>query len=395
MATRGHFRRAQRRGFIIVPKQTWEELRTYPEFRLVRGGRFLVAELKVPHRVLSTSVRNGGQQDCVRHLVNHQSCEASDHHERHHLISDMGQEQYHDAACGEIGLDPSTTAMMGTAANMNYASIVDASDELLRVTAVVTAGVQGNAACAGDPAAWRETETGWRKVAASAGTINTMLLVNHPMTAGTLARAVVTMTEAKTAALQRLAVRSLYSPDPATGTGTDQYCLAATIHGAKPLTSASPHVVLGELIGRAVREATLEALRWQNGLEPSVTRGLFHALGRFGLSESTFFDEIAGRLAERELELLRRNSKAVFYEPMVSAAAYAIAAVLDRVRYGTLPPGAAREAIRQQAATLAANLAAKPGDWAQFRAKLGEADPDRPLGLVLDAIAAGWSSKWR
>jgi hypothetical protein len=203
------------------------------------------------------------------------------------------------------------------------------------------------------------------------------------------------MTEGKSAALQRLAVRSLYSPDAATGTGTDQYSVAATIGESKPLTSASPHVILGELIGRAVRDATLEALRWQNGLESSYTRSIFHALGRHGLNESSFFDDIAARLTDRELELLRRNSKAVFYEPMVSASAYAIASVLDRVRYQTLPASTASEAIRQQAATLAANLAAKPQAWAEFWACLREADPAKPQELILDAIAAGWSSKWK
>ncbi len=58
------------------------------------------------------------------------------------------------------------------------------------------------------------------------------------------------MTEAKTAALQRLAVRSLYSSDPATGTGTDQFAIAAAETGGHRLTSASPHVKFGELIGR-------------------------------------------------------------------------------------------------------------------------------------------------
>ena len=90
------------------------------------------------------------------------------------------------------------------------------------------------------------------------------------------------MTEAKSAALQRLAVPSCYSPDLATGTGTDQFCVAAPIEGGVPLTSASPHMKVGELIGLCVRRATLEALRWQNGLEPSFTRGVFHALGRHG-----------------------------------------------------------------------------------------------------------------
>ncbi len=361
-------------------------------FRLERRGRFLIAELCAAHRVISTSVRNGGQRDDLCFLVNHQSCEAKDHKERHLHIGAIGEERYHDEVCGEIGLDPRRVALMGTAANMNYAAIVERADGDLAVTAVVTAGVEGNASCAGDPAGWRETAEGFEK---TGGTINTMLLVNRPLTEGALSRAVVTMTEGKSAALARLAVRSRYSRDPATGTGTDQHCVAAPVDGGKPLTSASPHVKLGELIGAAVRDATLEALRWQNGLEPSYTRGLFHALGRFGLSEAAFFDDIAGRLDGRELELLRRNAKAVFFEPLVAASAFAIAAVLDRVRYETLPASAASEALRQQAATLAASLAARPDRWAEFHGALGEADPERPAALILAAIALGWSSKWK
>ncbi len=56
----------------------------------------------------------------------------------------------------------------------------------------------------GDPAAWRETEEGWQKVSALDGTINTFLLVNDSLSEGALARAVVTMTEAKTTAVIRV-----------------------------------------------------------------------------------------------------------------------------------------------------------------------------------------------
>jgi hypothetical protein len=200
------------------------------------------------------------------------------------------------------------------------------------------------------------------------------------------------MTEAKTAALQRLAVRSLYSGDPATGTGTDQFAIAAPAHGAAPLTSASPHVKLGELIGSAVRDATLEALRWQNGLEASYTRSIFTALARFGLREEKFFDDIAPYLTERALELLRKNSKSVFYEPLTGASAYAFAAVLDRIRYGTLPESAGVEALRQQAAVMASSLSAQTHCWDEFRTQLKDEDPVR---LVLHAIAIGWTTKWR
>src|ERR1700678_4365145 len=235
----------------------------------------------------------------------------------------------------------------------------------------------------------------WEKVPTVGGTINTILLSNHSLTEGALARAVVTMTEAKTAALYELAVSSLYSRNLATGTGTDQYCVGAPLNTGRPLTSTSPHAKLGELIGLAVKQATLEALRWQNGVEPSYTRSIFVALGRYGLKELNFPEDIAPLMTERELELLKKNLKSVVYEPKVAAAAFAIAAILDRIRFETLPANAASDIFRQQVAILAANLAATPESWSYFYAQLSEANPAEAIKAVLSAIALGWSSKWK
>jgi len=278
---------------------------------------------------------------------------------------------------------------------MNYVSIATERDAGVEITAVVTAGVQTNAVCAGDPANWRETPEGTSKVAALAGTINTMLLVNRPLAASAMARAIVTMTEGKSAALQRLAVPSCYSSDLATGTGTDQFCVAAPLAGETPLTSTSPHMKAGELIGLSVRRATIEALRWQNGLEASLTRGLFHSLGRYGLKEANVFDELAPLLEPGDLELLRKNSKSAFFEPLVGAAGHALASVLDRTRHGTIPDSTARDAMIQQAATIASSLAARPDAWPEFRAQLHQVAGTDPKTLVLAAIALGWKAKWR
>jgi adenosylcobinamide hydrolase len=374
---------------------TWEVLARLRTATVRRSGRFVVADLLESHRTITTSVKNGGQSDGVRHLVNHQSCEGAGHDARFHVITGLGQEAYHDHVCEELGLPSSETAVMGTAANMNYVAIATESDADVTITAVVTAGVQTNAVCAGDPASWRETPEGISKVAATAGTINTMLLMNRPLTAAALARAIVTMTEGKSAALQRLAIASCYSSDPATGTGTDQFCVAAPLAGDKPLTSTSPHMKAGEMIGLTVRQATGEALRWQNGLEASLTRGLFHSLGRYGLKEASVFEDIAPLLDAEDLELLRRNSKSAFFEPHVGAAGHALATVLDRARHGTLPGATARDATIQQAATLASSLAAKPDSWPVFRAQLHESAAADPKALVLAAIALGWKAKWR
>jgi hypothetical protein len=150
----------------------------------------------------------------------------------------------------------------------------------------------------------------------------------------------------------------------------------------------------GETIGLAVREATLEALRWQNGLEPSYTRGLIHALGRFGFTEQKLFDRLAQLLDPADFELIKKNSKSVLYEPHAGAASHAIAAVLDRARYGILPQSCAQDALAQQTAILAANLATKPDNWRKYYTELQASQGD-VIELVIAAIALGWSDKWR
>ncbi len=373
----------------------WETLATGAAFQVRRSGRFLVTELFGPHRVISTSVRNGGQRDDLRFLLNHQSCEGTAHAERHAYITANGLDAYHDAICEEAGVPCDATASMGTAANMNYVAVVSEADGDADVTAVVTGGVESNATCAGDPAKWRETASGMERALPVAGTINIMLLIGVPLTDPAIARSIVTMTEGKSAALQRLAVPSRQSADLATGTGTDQYCVAAPLRGSDIRTSTSPHVKLGELIGRAVRRATQEALRWQNGLEPSYTRGVFHALGRYGITEKMFLEDVAAFLDAGDLELLQKNLRSALYEPLAGAAAHACATVLDRVRHGTIPQSVEREAVIQQAASLAASIAARPERWADFRIRLHALGAADPKTTVIAALAFGWSEKWR
>ncbi len=119
-------------------------------YDLKRDGRFLIAELLAPHQVLSTSAYRGGLCERIRYLVNHQSCEGNGHDARFALIVQLGEVGYHRHVCEERGLPPDAVALMGTAANMNYAARVVDTHAELRVCAVVTAGVEGNAGCAGD-----------------------------------------------------------------------------------------------------------------------------------------------------------------------------------------------------------------------------------------------------
>jgi len=326
---------------------------------------------------------------------------------------------------------------------MQYLGIVTHTWADLAVTAIVTAGVTGNAGSAGDAAHYDERNGTWERTSNTEipnpktqtpssepapteapgstnpkskienqkspgtynGTINTILLFSSPLSPSALTRAVMTMTEAKTSALMELAIGSKSSWRPATGTGTDQFAIATPRDGGIPRTWTGKHTKAGELVGRAVREATLEALRWQNGLEPSYTRSLFHALGRFGLTEESFKIAQESLLPERSFQLLKANWNPVIFEPQLAAAAFAFAAVLDRVLCGTLSSSSARESLINQAALMAAGLATQPDNFATFRHELISHLPvdlgcapeqllPAAVALANRAIALGWQRKW-
>jgi adenosylcobinamide amidohydrolase len=130
------------------------------------------------------------------------------------------------------------------------------------VTALVTAGAKSNALRAGV-----DEGTNIEPSDPPSGTINIIVLTNARLTDGALARAVVTITEAKTAALEDLKVPSCYTKGvQATGTGTDSVIVVSGTSGPK-VTYTGGHSRIGDLISKAVHQAVLVALEKQNGFK--------------------------------------------------------------------------------------------------------------------------------
>ncbi|MBP1965299.1 adenosylcobinamide amidohydrolase [Paenibacillus aceris] len=170
-----------------------------------------------------------------------------------------------DAFIVREGLNPRETAGMLTAAkvkDVGYSTLTWLGDTVrdlscnsavqseengpdrLHVCAWVTVGL-GNKARAGAelPAA-----------SLYPGTINTIIVINGQLTDAAMVNAVITATEAKTAALQELGVE--VDGEPATGTTTDAVLIAATCRG--PVYSyAGTATALGYMIGRTVYEAIM------------------------------------------------------------------------------------------------------------------------------------------
>jgi len=380
-------------------------------YQVERVSKHVVVTLKQAHRVLSTSDINGGQVDTLKYLVNFQSVEGKGHDNRFEEILSLSNQQYHQQLADTLKLDSNVMASMGTAANVSHTSYVQKQFRDLTIDAFVTAGVKGNALRTGDTAKWYQGANGNEFIKDSlssegsdpvkgssfvkdSGTINIILIVNRALTPGAQAKAATVLNEAKSAALAELAIPSKQSQHLATGTGTDQYIIASPIKSSmKQLDSASGHLKLGELIGIAVREAVIEAIGLQNNLQRSDTRSVMHALGRYGLTQKTLLAELEPYLDKQQLELFRKNKTAITTSPRLVATAYAYAALLDRIEYGTLSKNIVNDVLLDQAVNVAIATSGRSDYWNSFRIDL-QPVPDSQLSLFVQAVALGWQKKW-
>jgi adenosylcobinamide amidohydrolase/ABC-type Fe3+-hydroxamate transport system substrate-binding protein len=208
-----------------------------------------------------------------------------------------------------LGFSGSGFATLMTGADMDNLSMRKRSYKDLEVTALVTAGVRGNAQRASlDEGSYY-----------SHGTINIIVLTNRRLTPQAMLRTIITATEAKTAALLDMDIRSTYSglKNGATGTGTDNVLV---VRGNGPAEEyAGGHTKAGELIAKAVHAAVTEAVYKQNGIRPA--RDIFKRLRERGLS----LDKIAGLLSseseKNEISLDLENILSIpFYASFVETA---------------------------------------------------------------------------
>ena len=245
-----------------------------------RYDKSIVLVFSGSRKVLSTSLYNGGYHEDFEAVFNRDMTQGSG------MPCESFAPTYVESmkiVAERLGLAPELTSGMGTAAHMENASIVSRSYKELTVTAIVTGGVETNGGRVGDPASYYKTAE------KNCGTINIMLVIDADLPPGILARALVTCTEAKTAALQELMAPSRYSTGLATGSGTDQTIVVANSESPLFFEGAGKHSKLGELIGLAVMAAVKEALKKQSGLTPAQQHDLLRRLRRFGVTEEALW----------------------------------------------------------------------------------------------------------
>jgi iron complex transport system substrate-binding protein len=330
-------------------------------------NKTLIIEFTSPQKIVSTLE---GPRDGISVVGNHYSPPPAwslDHH--------LGLEGLQRRVYGALGQSPERASYMFTGADMDNLAVRQAEFKELNVTALVTAGVETNAVrMSRDRGDYYEP-----------GTINIILLTNRSLSPRAMTRAVIDATEAKTAALWDLDIRSSFTSrvNPATGTGTDNIIV---VQGAGvPLDHAGGHTKLGELIASAVYAGVQEAIYKQNGIVP----------GR----------KIFQRLQERRLELYALSSQArlacgspdrdyaalleeALLEPTVAGFMESALAISDAYERGLIQD---LEPFRQWCRLTASEIAGLP--VRMLMNPLGASDLPPVIRLAFNALLSGLQSR--
>ncbi len=222
------------------------------------SNKTLIIDFTKPLSLISTLE---GERNGIKSIGNHYSsppCWGIGHK----LSLEKIREQVYEV----IGKSEDTAGFLFTGADMDNLAIKKERFRDMEVYALVTAGVKSNAVrMSADEGRFYEP-----------GTINIIILPNMKLSPRAMTRAIITATEAKTAALQDLDIRSSYTPriHQATGTGTDNIIVVEG-EGIQ-VDNSGGHSKMGELIARAVYEAVQEAVYRQNGI--IAQRNIFQRL---------------------------------------------------------------------------------------------------------------------
>lgn len=377
----------------------------YGGIEVYREEKIVCARLLAAHRVLSTCRSSvGGMNDDLRYIYNHQSCEPAGNHmnARMHRLVIERPDDYKQEVANLHKLPSHRCATLGTAANMNNAAICHQKYSDLEVVTVCTGGVEGNAGRAGDLASYYEQQNDADAASGQGciprpGTINAMIFINRELTPGAMVTAVITATEAKTAALQELEVPSRYSDSLATGTGTDQIAVASKI-GGQALSYAGKHSKLGELIGRTMHDAVKKTLSLQNGLTPAGQCSSLAHLERFGVDKRALCEGVGEFLSRDNAILFECNFSNITNDPITVAAVAALVHLRDKFVWGIFPESCIPELMSIYGAQISAAVSGKINRsyaYMQILSALRTSLEKRAfMEFVFQAFALGFSEKW-
>lgn len=219
--------------------------------KLVLKDNVLAVLSDIDLSTVSSAIYNGGFKK-VKAILNVQAPEELSDRQLH-----ANPQKFIIDSAKKLGLSENFVGMV-TAASVDKFALVSKADGDLTVTVTATAvDPEGNTCSHAETAG--ETIT----VEEMMGTINIIVVIDGNPDRSCLVSTVLTATEAKTAALWELDIRSRYSGDVATGTITDAIVVAKTNRGA-PIVMGGPASKLGQLVGHCTRKAVKEAVMKAN-----------------------------------------------------------------------------------------------------------------------------------
>ncbi len=175
----------------------------------------------------------------------------------------------------KINISEENIALLSTGASMDNLAVAKMEFDEYYFIALTTAGAKYNAIRLGDEEAdyiekdletYKILENGTLQKIEKTGTVNIILITNANLTEGAMAKAIITITEAKTNVFQELDIRSTKKPHlQATGTGTDSVIVVGGY--GKKVGYTGGHSKIGELIAKVVKKTVKEALIKQDKLD--------------------------------------------------------------------------------------------------------------------------------
>jgi len=317
---------------------------------MYREQKALVIKFKGRRNVHSTSPLNGAYSEKLNYVYNYDGTQGP---ERTYVFKETTYKKHLKKIAEKLGLKTEFTSGISTSASIDNISIKEESYKGITTTAIVTAGVDINGGRAGDPASFDERDL-LNKKKNKFGTINIILEIDVKLPPEALTRALVTCTEAKTAALQELMIGSKYSNGLATGTGTDGNIIISNLDSSVYLTNTGKHSKLGELIGLSVKKAVKEALYKQENCDPDSQHSILKRFERYGITEESLWQKYKNDFNQdsstkldfiNHFQSINRNNKLVTVSSLIIH-------LLDEYRWGLLEKTEINEEIEMLFSTL-------------------------------------------
>ncbi|WP_289087893.1 adenosylcobinamide amidohydrolase [uncultured Veillonella sp.] len=219
---------------------------------LITGGRVtttinsITVDFDTIHYAICTGPLHGG----LHHVIAVRNQQLAFFVETEKELPGGSAANYLAAEFEQVDLPVNFCSGLLTSASMEKHAYAKVEQGSVIVEVIATAGFEATAHRAGDGYLYEEADGSFH----SPGTINLLIFTNKALTDGAMVRALITVTEAKAAALADAGKTSVVSHNIATGTATDGVILTIDT-GGEILTDAGTFSLFGDTLAKAVRLA--------------------------------------------------------------------------------------------------------------------------------------------